>query len=98
MSPSHQSGLLVGGVSTGETKLLIIRNFPRGGKPANIDPERTGEWIRPVAILTRRNQVNVFLSNEKNCTIRYKASARHSGNFGSIDRSFAAGWVRSTKV
>jgi hypothetical protein len=96
MSPSHQSSLPVAGVSTGETKLLIIRDFPGGGKPANIDPERTGEWIRPIAILTRRNQVNVFLSNEKKFTIRYKASARHSGNFGRIDRSFAAGCVRST--
>jgi hypothetical protein len=30
------------GVSTGETKLLIIRDFPHSGKPATIDPERSG--------------------------------------------------------
>jgi hypothetical protein len=35
------------GVSTGETKLLIIRDFPRGGKAATIDPERTGDLDLP---------------------------------------------------
>jgi hypothetical protein len=30
----------------------------------------------------------MLLSNEKKLTIRYKASARHSGNFGRIDPSF----------
>jgi hypothetical protein len=37
----------VASISTDETKLLIIRDFPRGGKPANINPERIGELVSP---------------------------------------------------
>jgi hypothetical protein len=86
------------GVSTGETKLLIIRDFPRSGKPANIDAERTGDSDSPDCETHSPNQVNVILSNEKNFTIRYKASARHFGDFGTIDGSFDAGWCEAHKV
>jgi hypothetical protein len=47
MSPSLQRSPARRGVSTGENKLLTIRHFPHGGKPANIDPERTGDLNSP---------------------------------------------------
>jgi hypothetical protein len=40
----------------------------------------------------------MFLSNEKKLTIRYKPSARHSGNFGRIDPSFDAKGFEADKV
>jgi hypothetical protein len=69
----------------------------RGGKSANISPERIGDLVSP----DRENnslQVNMFLSNEKYFTIRYKASARHFGNFGRIDSSFDARGFEANKV
>jgi hypothetical protein len=48
MSPrATDSGLRVAGISTDETKLLIVGDFPHGGKPANIDPEPIGDLGLP---------------------------------------------------
>jgi hypothetical protein len=48
MSPrATESGLRVAGISTDKTKLLTIGDFPRGGKPANIDPSESATWDRP---------------------------------------------------
>jgi hypothetical protein len=40
----------------------------------------------------------MFLSSDKNFTIRYKASARHRGDFGRIYLSFDAKQFEADKV
>jgi hypothetical protein len=47
MSPRTTNSGRTSGISTDKTKLLIIRDFPRAGKPANIDPERIGDLVSP---------------------------------------------------